>query len=57
MQVDVSPLAALSRMHCLDLIDCKLTNLVALSALTGLRRLGMRKTRAADISCLASLSR
>ena len=57
LQVNVAPLANLARLHCLDLIDCKLANLLALSCLTGLRRLGMRKSRAADIASVASLSR
>lgn len=57
LQASVAPLAHLGRLHCLDLIDCKLTNLAALSALTGLRRLGMRKSQATDIGAIVGLSR
>ncbi|KAK9789213.1 hypothetical protein WJX73_004341 [Symbiochloris irregularis] len=56
-EVNVAPLAALTRMHCLDLIDCKLVNLAALSGLHSLRRLGMRKSRVSDINSVSTLNK
>ena len=35
MQVDVAPLASLQKIYCLDLLDCKLSNIEALTSLTG----------------------
>ena len=35
MQVDVTPLASLQKIYCLDLLDCKLSNIEALTSLTG----------------------
>ena len=36
LQVDVTPLASLHKIYCLDLLDCKLVNLWTLTSLTGL---------------------
>ena len=38
LQVDVTPLASLHKIYCLDLLDCKLVNLWTLTSLTGLPR-------------------